>query len=137
MAKLNGQKMLVLVNTTAIGATSSFTLNLTSSNIDVSSKDSNSWTDRIYGKRDWNVSFDGLFDPSGTFNAEEIFDLLDNQTRVFLQMATIDGVGGGTKFTGYAVCSGLTISAPNDGATTFSGTFEADGELNKGVVATS
>jgi len=66
MSKLNGTNMRVLVNGTSIGGTKSFTLNLNRSNIKTSSKDSGGYTDRIYGEGDWDVTFDGLYDPALT-----------------------------------------------------------------------
>ncbi len=137
MAKFNGTSMLVIVDGVTIGGTKSFTLDIKSSNIDVSSKDSAGWTNRIYGKRDWTVSFDGLCDPALTFNVEEIFDMIDTRDRVFLEMAVIDGTGGGLKFTGYAVCNSLSLVAGMEEGVTISGGFEADGDVNKGTVSSS
>jgi hypothetical protein len=138
MGKLNGTSMLVLIDGTAIGATKSFTLDLKVTNIDTSSKDSAGWTDRgAQGKRDWSVTFDGLFDPAGVLNFEQLFDLIDTRNQVLLEMATIDGAGGGELYKGYARPAGLSMSAPTEEAVTISGSFEADGPLDKGTVATS
>ena len=131
--------MLVLIDGVAVGATTSFTLNISSSNIETSSKDSSGWTDRISGKGDWSVDFDGLYDPAGTFNFQELYDQIaaKSQTRVVIEVANIDGVGGGELYRGFALASSLTMSGPAEEATTWSGTFEADGILNKGTVASS
>lgn len=137
MAKLNGTKMLVIVNGTAIGASKSFTLEIRETNIDTSSKDSEGWTDRIAGKRDWSVNFDGLYDPAGVYNFEQLFDGVDSRTRVLLEMAIIDGTGGGDLYKGYAYPSGVSLTATAEEAITYSGSFEADGPLDKGTVASS
>jgi len=138
MAKLNGTSMLLIVSGVTVGATKSFTLDLKSANIDTTSKDSGGWVYRIYGLRDWSVSFDGLFDPAGVFNAEEIYDLINTRDdSLILEMAVIDGTGGGFLLKGNAVCSGLTLTAGMEEAVTYSGTFEANGELDKGTVASS
>jgi hypothetical protein len=137
MGKLNGTKMLVIVDATAIGGTKSFTLDLKQNNIDSSSKDSGGWTDRIPGKRDWSVSFDGLFDPTGIYNMEQLFDDINGRSRLYLEMATIDGTGGGEVYKGYAYGAGCTLVAGMEDVVTISGTFEADGALSKGTVATS
>ena len=137
MAKLNGTSMLVLVNGTAIGGTRSFTLDRKRSNIDSSSKDSGGETNRLSGKGDWSVTFDGLYDPAGVYNFEQIFDALDNRTRVLLEMAVIDGNGGGEVYSGYAYAASGSLTAPSEEATTISGMFEADGKLNKGTVVAS
>lgn len=138
MAKLNGTKMLVLVDGVAIGATKSFTLDIKAANLDTSSKDSAGWTDRgAQGKRDWTVSFDGLYDPSGVYNFEQLFDMIDTRDQVLLEMAMIDGTGGGELYKGYARPSGLTLTAAMEEPVTISGTFEGDGDINKGTVASS
>lgn len=137
MAKLNGTSMLVIVDGVTIAATKSFTLDLKSTNIDTTSKDSEGWVYRIYGLRDWSVSFDGLFDPSATFGVEEIFDMIDTRDGVLVEMAVIDGTGGGFLLKGNVVSSGLTLTAGMEDAVTYSGTFEANGPLDKGTVASS
>jgi len=137
MAKLSGKKMLVLVNGTVIGGTKSFTLTINSNLIDTTTKDSDAWGDSLYGFKDWEVSFDGLYDPSAAMNAEEIFDLIVGDTTAILEMAVIDGTGGGLVFRGNANATGLTLGAAYNEAVTVSGGFKGAGELTKGTVATS
>lgn len=137
MAKLSGKNMLVLVNGTAIGGTKSFTLTINSNLIDTTTKDSDAWGDSLYGSKDWEVSFDGLYDPDATVNAEEIYDAIVGDTTVILEMAVIDGTGGGLVFRGNANATGLTLSAGYNEAVTMSGGFKGAGELEKGTVATS
>ena len=137
MAKLSGKKMLVLVGGVAIGATKSFTLTINSQTIDTTSKDSDAWGESLYGSKDWNVSVDGLYDPESPMNAEELFDAITNDTRLLLEMAVIDGTGGGLVFKGYANASGLTIGASYNDAVTFTGNMQGDGAIEKGTVATS
>jgi predicted secreted protein len=135
MAKYNGDKMLVVVNGVPIGATRSFTLTVNRSNIETTTKDSNGSVERIAGTTDWNVSFDGLLDPSSTFSAEEVFDMLYSATNAYLEMAVIEG--GGLVFRGDALANNLTITAPQGDAISVSGGFDADGPLAKGTVVTS
>jgi predicted secreted protein len=137
MAKLSGKNMLVLVGGTAIGGTKSFTLTVNSNLIDTTTKDSDAWGDSLYGSKDWEVSFDGLYDPSNTMNAEEIFDLITGDTTAILEMAVIDGTGGGLVFRGNANATGLTMTAGYNDAVSMSGGFKGAGELTKGTVATS
>jgi predicted secreted protein len=137
MAKLSGKKMLVLVGGVAIGATKSFTLTVNSQTIDTTTKDSDAWGESLYGSKDWNVSVDGLYDPDDPMNAEEIFDAIVGDTRLLLEMAVIDGTGGGLVFKGYANASGLTVGASYNDAVTFTGTLQGDGKLEKGTVSAS
>jgi predicted secreted protein len=137
MAKLSGKHMLVLVNGVAMAATKSFTLTINSNLIDTTTKDSDAWGDSLYGFKDWEVSFDGLYDPASTFNAEEVYDAIVGDTTVILEMAVIDGTGGGLVFRGNANATGFTMTAGYNEAVTFSGGFKGAGELTKGTVATS
>lgn len=138
MAALNGTSLLLIVDGVTIGATKSFTLNVDVNNIETSSKDSEGWTDRgLQGKRDWNVSFDGLYDPAKVYNFEQLFDAINTRDQVLLEMAVIDGTGGGELYKGYGRPKGLSLGAVMEEAATIAGTFEADGPLDKGTVASS
>ena len=137
MAKLSGKNMLVLVNGTVMAATKNFTLTINSNLIDTTTKDSTAWGDTLYGFKDWEVTFDGLYDPAAVFNAEEVYDAIVADTTVILEMAVIDGTGGGLVFRGNANATGFTMSAAYNEAVTFSGGFKGAGALNKGTVATS
>lgn len=137
MAKLNGRKMLVLVDGTAIGGTKTFTLDIAVDLPDASSKDSDGWAENIYGQKSWTCSFDGLYDPTETYNLEEVFDELDAEDEIVLEMAVIDGTGGGLVFRGNAKVASLSLTADNEQPATFSGSFTGSGELNKGTVASS
>lgn len=137
MAKLNGIKMLVLVDGVTIAGTKSFTLNLASELPDATTKDDDAWGSTIYGAKNWDVTFDGLFDPSAVYGVEEIYDMIEGDDTVVLEMAVIDGTGGGLVFRGNANCTGLTLTAPVNEPISYSGGFKGVGKLNKGTVATS
>ena len=137
MAVLNGTNMLVIVGGVTIGGTKSFTLDIKKKLNDASHKGSGGWTARKPGRGDWSVSFDGLYDPALVYNFEQLFDAIDASTRVLLEMAVIDGTGGGELYKGYAYCNGASLVAGDDEVITISGGFDADGDLDKGTVATS
>jgi len=137
MAKLAGKNMLVVVDGVVMAATKSFTLTINSNLIDITTKDSDAWGDTLYGFKDWEVSFDGLYDPAATCNVEEVYDAIVADDTVYLEMAVIDGTGGGLVFSGNANSTGLTMSAGYNDAVSFSGTFKGAGLLSKGTVATS
>jgi len=137
MAKLAGKKMLVVVDGVTMAATMSFSLTVNSNLIDITTKDSDAWGDSLYGFKDWEVSFEGLYDPSATFNAEEVYDAIVADDPVYLEMAVIDGTGGGLVFSGNANATGFTMTAAYNDAVSFSGSFKGAGTLSKGTVATS
>lgn len=135
MAKYNGDKLLVVVNGVPVAGTRSFTLTVNRTNIETTTKDSEASVERIAGTTDWNVTFDGLLDPAGNYNAEELYDMLYSSTPAYLEMAVIEG--GGLVFRGNALANNLTLTAPGGEATTLSGGFDAAGKLNKGTVVSS
>jgi predicted secreted protein len=137
MGKLNGTKMKVVMGGIVIGGTKTFTLNVKKTNPDASDKESLGWTNRISGKKDWDVSFSGLYDPSGVLNYEQVFDALSGDTRVYLEMAVIDGTGGSEVYKGYAYVNSDSLAATAEEPVTYSGGFEADGPLTKGTVVAS
>ena len=137
MAKLAGKKMLLVVDGVVMAATKSFTLTINSNLIDITTKDSDAWGDSMYGFKDWEVSFEGLYDPSAAFNAEEVYDAIVADDPVHLEMAVIDGTGGGLVFSGDANATGEVITASYNDAVGFSGGFKGAGKLSKGTVATS
>ena len=137
MAKMNGVNMLVLADGTVIGGTKSFTLNINSDLPDATTKDDDAWGNTIYGAKDWDVTFDGLFDPTSTYGVEEIYDLIEDDTTVMLEMAVVDGTGGGLVFRGNANSTGLSLTAENNQPVSYSGGFKGAGKLNKGTVVSS
>lgn len=137
MAKLAGKKMLLVVDGVTLGATRSFTLTINNQVIDVTTKDSDAWGESLPGFKDWEISFDGLYDPSNPMNAEEIYDAIENDSISFVEAAVIDGDGGGLVFSGNATPSGLNIGASYNDAVTMSGGYKGSGKISKGTVATS
>ena len=137
MAVFNGKKMLVIVDGVTIAATKSFTLTVDVDLPDATTKDDDAWGNSIYGAKSWNVTVDGLYDPSATFGIEEIYDMIDNETTAYLEMAVIDGTGGGLCFAGNANSTGFALTADLNAPVTMSGGFKHAGKLNKGTVASS
>lgn len=137
MAKLNGTSMLVIVGGVTLAGTKSFTLNINVDLPDATTKDSSGWAENIHGLRSWSVDFDGLFDPTLTYNAEEIYDEIDERDELYLEMAVIDGTGGGLVYSGNAKVASLTYTADQEAPVTMSGSFTGSGDLNKGTVASS
>jgi hypothetical protein len=137
MGKLNGTLMVTLVNGVKIGGTKSCELDLNRKNIETSSKDSGGNTNREYGQADWGMTFSGLYDPALLWNVEEMFTVLNAKTKVILEFAAVDGVGGGLVYRGTGLGKDLKIVAGMEESVTISGSFEADGALTQGTIATS
>lgn len=137
MGKLNGTSMLVIVDGVPLAGTKSFTLDINVDLPDATTKDSDGWAENIHGLRSWSVSFDGLYDPTLTYNSEEVFDEIDGRDEILLEMAVIDGTGGGLVYSGNAKVGSLSYGAEHEQPITISGSFTGSGDLDKGTVATS
>lgn len=71
------------------------------------------------------LSIEGVYDPAQTHNAEELFDLCKDKTRVgvfWVNEGSDDAALGGVGF-----CTSFELSAGMDDFVTFSATFELEG----------
>jgi len=133
MGAIPGVDILVKVNTgtdiapvwTAVGGQRNATLNLDMDTIDVTSKDSNGWIERLAGYREWSIEFDALLIENDTALGK-LIDAYMNRQKVQVQMA----LPGGTKYQGYGYFTG-SFEGPYEGEATASGTITSAGELEK------
>jgi len=137
MKKINGRLMRVVVGGKVLAGCKSFTLDVAVDNPDSSTKDDDAWGSTIYGSKKWSVSYDALYDSTGLVSVEEIYDILAADTEVLLELAMIDGIGGGLVFHGTACSGGFSMTAENNQPISFTGTFTGVGELQKGTVSSS
>lgn len=117
MATLRGEAVLLYVNTgsisvpvyTALGSDQSCTLNCTASMIDRADKSDAGWPNNIMGKREWNVSANGIH-----VETDAAFDALRaswmNQETILIKVKTING----NQFTGDAGVTNLSYTAPTN-----------------------
>lgn len=120
MARINGTDLILTVATNAVAHTTSASLNIEMATIDVSSKDDSGNQNVIGGQKSSTIDFEGLTDfASSGYGIDDLFDLLDNRTEV----AWILGVSGGANFTGQGFITSLTLDAPMEDASTFSGSI--------------
>lgn len=142
MAVINGSSMLLLLgdvgNATAIGVCKTCTLTIDVNLPDASSKASNGWWDGILGQVNWSVSFDGLYDPDGVNNFNALYDqVYEKDASLIMEMAEIDGTGGGTVFRGNVLVQSLSLNAPMEDVVSYSGTLKGTGRLYRSTVASS
>lgn len=138
MAAVNGTVFLALVSGAAIGASRSATLTINNNTGDATSKASNGWEESILTSRNWEITFDGLYDPDGTFNFEGLYDLIAARTATsVVEFAEIDGTGGGDLYRGVGLITSLSVTAPYEDVMTYSGTIKGTGALSKATVASS
>lgn len=111
------------VYTTLAGGRSA-TLNLTTEEIDTTTKDDGGWHTGLPGIRGWSVDFDGLlFETDGTYDI--LRNCMLNGTQLKIQMQTPQL----KKFTGKGTLTTLTLDAPHDDAAGASGSFTGTAAL--------
>lgn len=138
MATINGTLMVFTMDGKKMGAAKSCTLNTNVATVPTTNKDSEGWQGNMPSEISWDGSFDGLYDPSGTYNFEYIYDdIASRSATTVVEIANIDGVGGGEVYRGTAIITLASLTAEAEQPATYSGSFVGNGKLNKGTVATS
>ena len=138
MAVINGSKMLLLLDGKVIGATKSCTLTINNATADGTNKDSGGWEDPILAGRSWEVTFDGLYDPAGSYNFEYLFDeIYERDESLIAEIAQVDGTGGGEVYRGTVLTTSVSLTANMEDLVTYSGSFKGKGQIYKSTVATS
>lgn len=128
-----GKDYLLYINTgtayvpvwTVIGGQRGATLNQTAEEIDVASKSSGGWGEKLPGMRSWSIDLDGLV-------------LLNNQGIEALRMAFAQGKKINIKLrypdnsyqVGWAALTDFSSEMPHDGEASLSGTLSGNGPLS-------
>jgi hypothetical protein len=126
---INGTDFLVYIEGVAIAHSPSCTLNLTSATRDTSSKTSAGVTNREYGKRDWSVNGDGLYQFTTSHGFSSLFSLYKNRTKVTVRIST--ETADNKYYEGEALLTSLSATFPKEENSTFTFTFEADGDITE------
>lgn len=138
MAVINGTLILTLVDGTPVGASKSCTLTISNATSPATNKGSGGWKQSILGERSWGVSGDGLYDPDGVFNFEQLYDMINARTAdAIVEIAEIDGSGGGSVYRGIGLITQCVLGAPMEEVATYSFEIEGTGALAKGTVVSS
>lgn len=127
--KINGTDFLVYLNGVAIAHTTTATLTLTRAERDSSSKSSGGNTNRDYGRGDWNISGDGLYQFDATKGFTDLFSLYYNKTKVTVRLST--ETEGNKFYEGTGILTNLTATFPGEENSTFNFTISADGGLTE------
>jgi len=125
--KINGTDLLVYVATVAVSHSTNCTINITAATVNVSSKDSSKWTDKLESIRDWNGSCDGMVALDATKGIEELWGAMNANASVAIKFATADA--DDRFFSGTAYITALSVTAPHEGPATYSMSFEGTGKL--------
>ena len=130
---VNGKLWVVLDGSSVIGATNSAKLSLSQNTEEVHTKSTtDDFVRRMTTTKDWSIDFEGLFDPTETYNAEEIIDkIIGSSNSVSVKFQPSSPTTGDMLLSGTGIFENLELDAPNNGPMTFSGTIVGNSALTK------
>lgn len=133
MGKFNGSLIKILVGASAIEDLEECTLTIDGETIDVTTKDSSGWTERLHGVKSWSMSGSGIIDWAATEGADEIYDDLVAGTFATFKFGG-SAVSGHSEISGSGLYTNLEISAPKEDKVSFSFSIEGSGQLTKTTI---
>jgi len=126
MGLVNGTNLVLYVldgvTNKAFGHSRSFTLNVEASPIDATSRDSAGWSEFIMGARSFTLDFEGLINYDDDIDPAYLQTAMENKTKLFVKFT--DNLAGTLIYNGYVYVSSLTMDAPMEDITTYSGTLQ-------------
>ena len=116
------------------------TLDISNALIDITTKDSNSWTERLSGQRTFTLSSDGVldYDTTGTHDTVALADFAIAGTELHFSFGvTADGTlsTGDVVYTGSGFVSSFGQTGGTDDAPTYSISLDGNGALVKATQA--
>ena len=116
----------------AIYCSTSGTLNINVNTVAASCKDSGSWESNVDGTKSWTVDVDGLYQVDTEIGFVDLADLVvgagPNDVEIVFGQ---DTVTGDIYWTGSAVLTSASLTAPDGEIATWSASFVGDGALTK------
>lgn len=123
--RINGTDLVISVGGVAVAHTTSATLNVEVATIDVSSKDDGGDQTVIAGQKSGSIDFEGLTDFSATQGVEDLLTLINAKAEIAWSL------GDGTNtFSGNGIFTSLSLDAPMEDASTFSGSITITSKEN-------
>tara|TARA_R110001632_G_scaffold230183_1_gene367301 strand:+ start:1231 stop:1641 length:411 start_codon:yes stop_codon:yes gene_type:complete len=129
----NGTNLLLKVEDTTVGHTTSCTLSISQDLPEATTKDSGGWQEVISGVRNGEISFEGLVDYSDTANAIELADYIINRTIVTCVFGTTES--GDSIYTAEGFISSIEQSAEMESPVSYSGSITLTGAIVKSANA--
>jgi len=127
MAVFNGTNLILSIEGTTVGHTTSCSISLSTDLPDATTKDSSGWNEVIAGVKSGEISFDGLVDYSDSANANEIADYLIAGTQVTCVFGT--STSGERIYTAEGYVNSIEISAEMESPVSYSGSITLTGAV--------
>ena len=146
MELINGTDIVVMfksagvATSTAIFCSTSCTLNINQDTVSATCKDGGNWANNLPGNKSWDVSVDGLYQTGDSASFIDLTDLLVSETTLTNPVNSCTLVvgqiaeSGEVSWTGEAVLTSASLTAPDGEIATWSASFTGNGELLKAVV---
>ncbi len=129
----NGTNLLLKVEDTTVGHTTSCTLTISHDLPEATTKDSAGWQEVISGVRSGEISFEGLVDYSDSANAIELADYIINRTQITAIFGTTES--GDSIYTAEGYISSIEQSAEMESPVSYSGSITITGAIVKSANA--
>jgi len=129
----NGTNLLLKVEGSTIGHTTSCTLSISHDLPEATTKDSAGWVEVISGARSGEISFDGLVDYSDDANAIELVDYVIARTMVTCVFGTV--ASGDAIYTAEGYISSIEQTADMESPVSYSGSITLTGAIVKSTNA--
>jgi len=129
----NGTNLLLKVEDTTVGHTTSCTLTISHDLPEATTKDSAGWQEVISGVRSGEISFEGLVDYSDSANAIELADYIINRTQITAIFGTAES--GDSIYTAEGYISSIEQSAEMESPVSYSGSITITGAIVKSTNA--
>lgn len=133
MAEQNGGITFVYDGTDPIGSSTNCTLTVNGKEIPTSNKDEAGWETHIQGKKNWEISVEGFYDPADTVSFDTLLDKLIALTQVNVKYSS--GVSSTRKYEGTASIMSVVRTDNDDEAAGCSFTLKGTGALTPGTEA--
>ncbi|MFZ2905326.1 MAG: phage tail tube protein [Cyclobacteriaceae bacterium] len=133
MAKFNASRVRLKIGSVAIEDLENCELNIDAETIDVTTMESNGWSEFLHGVKNWTMTGSGIVDFGATEGVDEIADDIIAGAIGSVEFTTTQT--GDTKFSGSALYTNLKIGAEVEGKCTFSFSLQGTGVLTKGTQA--
>ena len=132
---LNGTEIKIYTNSQLVAYATSGSLDISMDTRETTGFFSAAWTNIVEGTRSWSVSLDGMYaweTDGGTSpkNADWLFKTyLKNRVLFDIDFGTRDNESGDVKYSGKAYLTSISLTGGTEDSSTFSASFEGNGEL--------
>ena len=111
-----------------IGGQQGATLNRSKETIEITSKDSQGWTEKVAGIKEWGIDADGLLILSNV-GYQHLENSFMNDTKLKVRIGTLSGM----RYEGEAIVTDFPLEAGYEDMATYSVTLEGCGALTRTV----